>query len=147
MATVVGESPKTPWHIWAVGGVSLLWNAGGVMSYLTTKLGGLDEASFPPEQLVFFDSFPAWASAFWALGVWGCFLGSAALLLRSKWSVALFGVSIIGLIGTTAYQRFSGALPESMQTTGHNAFALAIWIITIALFLYARRMANAGVLR
>ena len=147
MATIPTEKPSAPWHLWVVGGVSLLWNAGGIMSYLTTKFGALDEASFPPEQLVFFDSFPAWASAFWALGVWGCFLGSAALLFRSKWAVALFAISIVGLIGTTAYQRLSGALPESMQTMAHNLFALAIWLITIGLLFYAMRMSKAGVLR
>ncbi|MEM7666904.1 MAG: hypothetical protein AAF250_13690 [Pseudomonadota bacterium] len=138
---------KTPWHLWVVGGVSLLWNSGGIISYLTTKLGGLEGADFPPEQLVYFNSFPAWASAFWALGVWGCFLGSLFLLLRSRWAVTLFGISIIGLIGTTAYQRLSGDLPASMQTMGHNLFAAAIWVITIGLFIYASRMRRAGVLR
>ncbi|MEM9500741.1 MAG: hypothetical protein AAF941_02730 [Pseudomonadota bacterium] len=138
---------KTPWHLWVVGGVSLLWNAGGIMSYLTTKLGGLEDMDIPPEQLVYFNSFPGWASAFWALGVWGCFLGSFLLLFRSKWAVTLFGISIVGLIGTTAYQQLSGDLPASMQTIGHNLFAASIWVITIGLFIYSNRMARAGVLR
>ena len=37
-------------------------------------------------------------------------------------------------------------VPESLQNTGQLLFALAIWVITIALLLYARRMAAAGVL-
>ena len=138
---------KSPWHLWVVGGVSLLWNAGGIMSYLTTKLGYLEGMDIPPEQLTYFNSFPAWASAFWALGVWGCFFGSAALLFRSKWAVTLFGISIVGLIGTTVYERFVGDLPASLQSTGHYVFAAAIWVITIGLFIYASRMKNAGFLR
>ena len=138
---------KAPWHLWVIGIVSLLWNSGGVMSYSMTKFGMLEGMDMPPEQLVYFDSFPAWASAFWALGVWGCFLGSLALLFRSRWSVWLFGISLIGLLGTTIYQRAVELPPASMQTTGHDLFAAAIWVITIGLFIYASRMKRSGVLR
>ncbi len=138
---------KTPWHLWVVGIVSLLWNAGGVSSYMMTELGMLENLEMPPEQLTYFSNFPAWAVAFWALGVWGCFFGSLALLFRSKWAVTLFGISIVGLLGTTIYQRAVDLPPESMQTAGQTAFAAAIWIITLALLFYASRMKRAGVLR
>ncbi len=143
----VGGRPKTPWHLWAIGIITLLWNSGGVISYMMTELNKLDPSKFTPEQITFFTSFPAWAVAAWALGVWGCFLGSAALLLRSKFAVLLFGVSILGLIGVTVYQRLIIELPASMQTTGQNLFAAAIWVITIGLFIYSSRMKRAGVLR
>lgn len=139
--------PSTPWHLWAVGVISLLWNAGGVASYLMTELNMLEALDMTSDQMEYFSSFPAWAVAFWALGVWGCFIGSALLLFRSKLAVASFGISIIGLIGTTYYERFVGDLPESFETTGQYAFAAAIWIITIALFFYARAMRDRGVLR
>ena len=99
-----------------------------------------------PEQIDYVSNFPAWASAFWALGVWCCFIGSAALLFRSGYAVWLFGISLIGLAGTTLYQRVFSDLPEAFQTTGQNLFAAAIWIITLALFFYASRMKRAGVL-
>ncbi|WP_340587053.1 hypothetical protein [Erythrobacter alti] len=138
---------KAPWHLWVVGVVSLLWNSGGVMSYMATKLGQLEAMEMPPEQLTYFANFPAWSVAFWAVGVWGAFIGSALLLLRRKLAVTVFGISIVGLIGTTFYQRVASELPASLDTTGHLLFALAIWVITIGLFLYARRMAATGVLR
>lgn len=138
---------KTPWYHWLVAVLATLWNAGGVFSYMSTKLGALEGQDFPPEQLIYFDSFPAWAVAFWALGVWGCFFGSVALLLRTKWATALFGISLIGLLGTTIYQRVVELPPESMQTAGHTAFAVAIWVITIGLFFYSTRMTRAGVLK
>lgn len=138
---------KTPWHLWVIGAVSLLWNLGGVTSYMMTELGMLDSLDMPPDQAAYYASFPAWAVAVWALGVWGCFFGSIALLFRSKWAVTLFGISIIGLVGTTIYQQLVSELPESLSTTGHNLFAAAIWVITIGLFLYASRMKRAGVLR
>ncbi len=137
---------KAPWHLWVVGGVSLLWNLGGVASYMATELGQLEGMAFPPEQLAYFYGFPAWAVAFWALGVWGSALGSLLLLLRKRLAVWAYGISIIGLLGTTVYERMVAIIPESMQSTGQNLFAAAIWVITFGLFVYARRMAAKGVL-
>jgi hypothetical protein len=124
-----------------------LWNSGGAISYTTTKLGMLEGSGIPPEQIEYLANIPAWASVFWALGVWCCLLGSAALLFRSRFAPLLFGVSLIGLAGLTVYQRLFSDLPESYQTMGQNLFAALIWIITLALFFYARRMKGAGHLR
>ena len=112
-----------------------------------SELGMLEAMQFPADQLEYISNFPAWAVGFWALGVWGCFFGSVALLLRSRFAVWLFGISIVGLIGVTVYQRLLSVLPGSMQTMGQNMFAAAIWVITIGLFIYATRMRRAGVLR
>jgi len=143
---MVELTKKAPWHLWVIGGVSLLWNLGGVASYLATELGQLEGMALPPDQVEYFYSFPAWAVGFWALGVWGCAIGSLLLILRKKLAVLSFGISIIGLLGTTYYERVFAVVPESMQGTGQNLFAAAIWVITFALFLYARRMTAKGIL-
>lgn len=140
-------SHAAPWHLWVVGVVSLLWNSGGAFSYTITQLGMLEGMDMPAEQMAYYSSFPAWATSFWALGVWGCFFGSLALLLRSRFAVWLFAISIVGLIGTTVFQWGVSDMPEMLTTMGHKLFAAAIWIITIALFIYARRMREAVVLR
>lgn len=137
---------KAPWHLWVVGGVSLLWNLGGVASYMATELGQLEGMELPPEQLEYFYSFPAWAVAFWALGVWGSAIGSLLLLLRKKLAVWSYGISIVGLLGTTFFERIVAVMPASMLSTGQNMFAVAIWVITISLFVYASRMTAKGVL-
>lgn len=135
-----------PWHLWVVGGVSLLWNLGGVASYMATELGQLEGMGTPPEQLEYFYSFPAWAVAFWALGVWGSVIGSLLLLLRKKLAVWSYGISIVGLLGTTFYERMVAVIPQSLQGTGQNLLAVAIWVITFGLFFYASRMTAKGVL-
>ena len=135
---------KTPWHLWAVGIVTLLWNAIGIFSYLSTQTGNLEALGMTAEQIAYFDSFPAWADAVWALGVWGAFLGSILLLLRSRWAVTSIAISIIGLIGSTYYQRFVIEVPEEFDSIGLSA---AIWIITLFMLWYAMRMRSQGVLR
>lgn len=135
---------KTPWSFWAIAVLAVLFNLGGAISYSLTKFKMLDPTQFTAVELAYLYDVPAWGSAVWALGVWGAFLGSIFLLLRNKLSVPLFGIAIFGLVVFTYYQRFFNELPESMQTTGQNLFAAAIWIVTIALFIYSRRLRDAG---
>lgn len=137
-------SAKTPWHLWLIGGLTLLFNAMGVFSYVMTKLGKLADLGMTPDQIAFMDSYPTYAIALWALGVWGAFAGSVLLLLRSKWAVAAMLVALVGLIGTTVYNYVVIEVPASMQAPALDA---AIWAVTLFLLFYARRMAAAGVLR
>ena len=135
---------KAPWHRWFIGGVSLLFNAMGVMSYTMTKLDMLAEAGMTPDQIAFMDAYPAWASAFWALGVWGAFAGSVLLLLRSRFAVPAMVVATIGLVGTTVYNYGLIEVPAAMEAP---ALDIAIWAVTLALLLYVRRMEAARVLK
>lgn len=133
-----------PWHLWVVGIVSLLWNAVGVFSYMMTELGQLASLGMTPEQIAYFEAFPAWATAFWALGVWGCLLGSILLLARSRHAVTAFGVSIVGLVGTAVFSYLVSDVPDDLQSVPLD---IAIWAITFGLFFYARRQAANAVLR
>lgn len=144
MASVIGGRAATPWHLWLVGGLTLLFNAMGIISYLTTKLGMLAAMGLTPEQIAFMESYPAWISAFWALGVWGAFAGSLLLLLRSRWAVAAMVVATVGLVGTTIGNYLVLEVPATMQA---HTLDVAIWVVTLFLLFYSRRMALAGVLR
>ena len=135
---------KAPGHLWVVGILTLLWNAVGAWSYTSTQLGKLDGFGMSDEAIDYVSNFPAWADALWALGVWGATLGSVLLLLRSRWAVTAFLVSVIGLVGTTIYQRVLTQLPEDMQGWG---IALTIWAVTLFLVWYSMRMRASGVLR
>lgn len=143
--TIIGNSRnKTPAHLWLVGLLTLLFNAMGIISYLTTKLGMLAAMGLTPSQIAFMESYPAWVSAFWALGVWGAFAGSVLILLRSKWAAAAMVAALVGLAVVTFYHYVMIAVPADMQSPGLD---LAIWALTLFLLVYARRMAAAGVLR
>ncbi|WP_325544101.1 hypothetical protein [Sphingopyxis sp.] len=143
------EVRKTPRHLWAVGVVSLLWNAFGAFDYVMTKLRDPGYmAAFTPEQQQYFYSFPLWANVGWALGVWGSVLGSILLLMRSRHAVTAFLLSLAGLALSIIYQfgMHYGDL-ERMFGMFPMVFTAVIVVIVIALYLYARRQAAAGVLR
>ena len=135
---------KTPMHLWIVGVLTLLWNAIGIFSYTMTKFGQLPALGMTDADVEFFDSFPVWANAFWAFGVWGAFLGSVLLLLRSRWAVPSLVVSVVGMIVTTIYQRFMIEVPPHLDSL---PLSIAIWVITLAMLCYALKMRTAGVLR
>ena len=146
------EPLGTPWHLWAVGGVSLLWNLFGVTDYTMSQLrnraylGSAAESMgiSADEMVAYIDSFPAWMHAFWALGVWGALAGSVLLLLRKRQAVWAFGLSLLGLAVTQLYQAISPQPDWAVQAVG---MTLVIWSIATCLLIYAVSMRNKRVLR
>ena len=133
---------KTPWHLWVIGVVSLLWNAVGAFDHAMTETRNESwMANFTPEQLDYFYGFPAWAVGFWALGVWFAVVGSILLLLRSRHAFAAFLVSIVGMIGTSLYT-YGIAETSMAEISGSGAmiFTAVIVAVGLALAWYARRM-------
>lgn len=149
---VLGETRKAPWHLWAVGGLSLAWNMIGAADYTLSQLGNRTWLGAAAENMgvtaddmiAYIDSFPAWMHAFWALGVWGAIAGSILLLARSRHAVWAFAVSLLGLAVTQFYR----ALTPQPEWVGDGlAFNLMLWSIASFLLIYAVSMRNKGVLR
>lgn len=142
------DRASAPWHLWVVGLLSLLWNAGGGfewgMAHFAQEqyLGMMTE-----EQRDWYTSFPLWAEAFWALGVWGAIIGSLLLLLRSRHASLAFLLSLIGLVGNSLHSIVSMEKPLiDMMGPGSMIFSGAIVVVAVLLWFYARAMARRGVL-
>lgn len=137
----------TPWHLWLVGVLTLLWNCIGAFDYVMTKTHNASYMStFTPEQLIHFYGFPMWVVATWAMSVWGGVLGSVLLLLRKRWAVPVFGISLVTMM-LTSFHNF--ALTDGvakMGGAGGLVFSAVIFVIAVALLVYARRLARIGVL-
>ena len=139
-------SNKAPVHLWIVGVLAILWNAMGAFDYSATQLR-LDfyMSQFTAEQLDYFYAFPAWADASWAIAVWSSLLASFGLLLRKAWCVILFGVAVIAMATNTVYTM---VLTNGLELMGEGAgvFSAVIWVIAIALLLYAMAMRKRSIL-
>ena len=137
---------KTPWHLWVVGALALLWNGYGGYDYVMTQTNNAAYlAQFTAEQRAYFDSYPMWMEAVWAVGVWGGVLGALLLLLRMKWAFHAFLASLIAFAISVVYGQMSDGA-ALMGTTG-MVFSAAIFLIGLGLTLYARAMTRKGVLR
>ena len=136
----------TPWHLWAVGVLALLWNGFGGYDYVMTQTNNAAYlAQFTPEQRAYFDSFPMWMEAIWAIGVWGGVLGSVLLLLRSKWAFHAFLASLVAFAVSVVYGQTSGGAAV-MGTTG-VVFSAVIFLLGLGFVMYSRMMTRKGVLR
>ncbi|WP_298337088.1 hypothetical protein [uncultured Erythrobacter sp.] len=144
METIGDTGVKTPWHLWVVGVLTLLWNSLGGFSYTMTRLGMLENLGMGEVEIAYFASAPAWSNFFWALGVWGAILGSILLLLRSRFAFYSVAVAIIGLVGSNIWQYGLSNVPESLASP---TLTILVWITTLFMLVYAQRMAKAGVLR
>jgi len=144
---IEAEVKSTPWHLWLIGGVALLWNAMGAFDYVMTQTrNDAYMSNFTAEQLAFFYAIPTWAVATWAIAVWGGVLGSLLLLARRGHAVSVFLASLIALL-VTMFQNY--VLSNGMDVIG-DAFTLVftaiIFLIALALFLYTRTMHQRNIL-
>lgn len=143
-STVTGD--RTPWHLWLIGVLGLLWNAMGAFDYLMTETQNESYmGQFTPEQLEFFYGFPTWVVAFWAVAVWGGVLGAILLLLRKRLAVPVFLGSFLAMVVTSIHNFGLSNGLEVMEGTG-LMFSILIFVFAFCLWLYARVLAQRGVL-
>lgn len=140
--------PKTPWHLWVVGVLSLLWNAFGAYDHVMSvsqgesyyRTMGMSEAI-----IAYMNAMPGWMMVPWTLGVWGAVIGSVLLLMRLKWAVHAWALSLLGAVISLIYQYF---LSNGLEVYGGQAFMPAVIVVIAALLLwYAFAMRRRGVLR
>ncbi|SFS69783.1 hypothetical protein [Brevundimonas viscosa] len=146
MTDTMKMTTSTLWHLWAVGLVSLLWNGYGGYDYVMTQTDNAAYlAQFTAEQRAYFDSFPMWMEAVWAIGVWGGVLGAVLLLLRMKWAFHAFLASLVAFAVSVVYGQMSGG-NELMGSTG-LIFSAVIFLLGLGFVMYSRVMSRKGVLR
>lgn len=145
----MNRNVKTPWHLWVVGVVSLLWNAFPAVDFTLTNLQNefwLSPLTQPQREFIL--AAPLWADACWALGGFGSLIGSVLLLMRSRHAVTAYLLSAVGLAGSAYYQLVQNADKMQSLFDGLPIYITAtVAAVLLALILYARAMAANGVLR
>jgi len=148
MSRAVGtKTPGRPWHLWLVGIIGSLWSLMGVISFMLARMNVEAVMSrYPPQQREYFDSFPLWAVAFWAIGVFGGVIGCLLLLLKKRLAVHVLLASLIGAIVSNLGGLFLLGGMDVMRETGGLGFTAVPIVIGAILAYYARAMARKGVL-
>jgi hypothetical protein len=144
------EAPaKTPWHLWLVGAIAVLFNAIGVFDFIMSMAQGaayMASAGMTPEQIAHYQNMPAWMTIVWAVGVFGAFLASILLLLLRRLAFAVFVVSLAAFLINLLY---AYVLTDGGAILGRG-MAITNAVITVLLVFfswYSRTMAARGVLR
>lgn len=145
------ETAKTPWHLWVAGVLSLLWNGFGAFDFIQTTTRGeayMRASGFGDEMIAYYNALPVWMYVPWTLGVWGAVIGSILLLLRRRWAVHAFALSLAGAVVSLIYSKFINpppALPAEFAIMAWMPYVITL--IAAVLAWYAWAMARKGVLR
>ena len=140
-------TPGRPWHLWLIGIIGGLWSLMGVVSFILTQMNVEAVMSrFPAQQREYFESFPLWVVAFWAIAVFAGAIGCLLLLLKKRLAFPALLVSVIA----AAIYNLSGLLllggMKVMRETGGLGATVFPFIFAAFLLSYARAMSKKGVL-
>ena len=142
------KTPGRPWHLWLIGVIGLLWSVMGVISFLLTEMKVEAVMSqFPPQQRAYFESFPLWIVALWAISLFGSVIGCLLLLLRNRLAFPVLLASVIAAVVFNLGGLFLLGGMEVMRETGGLGFTIFPILFAAFLAYYARAMRVTGVLR
>ncbi len=85
------------WSFWVIGVVALIWHALGSMNFVMQMNTGT-VTGMPESYRAVIENRPAWATAAFAIAVFGGAIGSVLLLLRKSAATYLFVASLVGVI-------------------------------------------------
>ena len=144
---------RTPMHLWIVGVLSLLWNCFGAYDYTMTKMRDMDYLAGmtppgvdPSALLAYIESMPLYAQFGWGLGVWSALAASILLLMRRRYAVWAFGISLVGMALSFGYIFMGPPMPGAEAAGAMKYMPLIIVLAGFAQFGYARAVSSRGLL-
>ena len=127
------QAAKPPVWFWIIVVVMTLWNAAGVAAFVAQVTMTPEAlAQLPAEEQALYTGLPVWALAAFAVAVFGGLLGCLGLILRKRWAVPLFVLSLIGVL-----VQFGHALLQTSAVEVHGTQAVIgpVVIIVAGIFL------------
>ena len=140
--------PKPGTSYWIVGGAALLWNLFGLMVYVM-QVSATPEAlasAYSPEQIELIEATPVWVTSMTAIATNAGVVAGVLLLLRLKWSVPAFAISLAAIVVQDVY--IFGMSP-SVEVFGSQVAIIQgiVLVLAVLFFWYARRAKARGLLR
>ena len=135
--------PRTPWHLWVLGVILLLWNGIGVVSFLATQMRFEPILSgYPEDMLAYYFEAPLWMHIMWGGSIMGGFLSAALLVMRRKLAIHVFVIAWLCSVAVAVYTYFN---PPPMG--GGIGFHILVLAGTLLVLFYMLWMSRRGVLR
>lgn len=120
------------WSFWAISAVALLWNVMGGINFLM-QMNAEVLASFPESHRAIIEGRPVWATAGFAIAVFGGALGCLLLLLRKSAAYYLFIASLLGAIVTMIHTL--GIVRSANSFSPFEVFLAILMPLVVAAFL------------
>lgn len=135
---------KTPWHLWLVGILSLLWNASGAYVIMSAQSGSVMDMD--AREVAHYAAQEPWFVVTTDVALVAAALAAVALLMRSRWAVHLYWLSIGAIVVTSVYDIAQGTA-LLLQDQGWLILDFVTTSLAILQLAYAIAMRRRGVLR
>jgi len=146
-ATESSDKTSLPVWFWVISIIALLWFLMDMSAFFMRVLMTDDVIKAMPEsQQHLYRNMPLWVNTVFAGEVFGGALGCVGLLLRKKWAMSLFVVSILGVLSQTFHVYF---LSDAISTMGTPAVVMPLLaiLIGIGMIVLAKSAISKGWLR
>lgn len=138
---------KAPWHLWAVGLVTLIWNGYGASQwYMQVTRGASYWGNLTMQQVQYVQQQPVWVEVAFGVGVWTGVLGALMLLLRRKLAFNAFVASLIAVLVNMLYVQ---VLSDGRAILGSGTLVagIAVVVVAAASIAYAHFVRVRGIIR
>ena len=146
-ATESSDKTSPPVWFWVISVVVLLWYLMDTSAFFM-RVFMTEETieSMPENQQHLYLDMPLWVNIVFACEVFGGTLGCIALLLKKKWALPLFAISILGTLAQTSNIWF---LTDAINAMGAPAIVMPLVAIVIgtAMIFLAKSAISKGWLR
>jgi hypothetical protein len=143
----MSHSQKAPLWFWIAGALALLWNLMGVMAYVQqATITDAALQAMPVAERALLESRPAWATAAFAVAVFGGAAGCLMLLLRGRLALPVLVLSFVGVVVQMAHAFF---IADSYAVYGPGGMVMPVMVLVISILLiwFAVRARKRGWLR
>lgn len=138
------SSKRPTWFIVATV-ILLLWALAGVASFAAHTFVGEEMAAKQGEwDLAYFRTLPAWFAWDYALATLAALAGAVALLMRSRLSVLLYVLSLVGVVIQFGYVFAGTDLLAHKGAAATVPFPLFIALMGVVQIVLARMAARRG---
>ncbi len=132
---------EVPAWYWVISVVAILWNMMGLVSfYFHSFMSDEDMAKLPPGEQELYASYPLWTTIVFAIATLFGFMGSLGLVMRKKWSILAFAISLVAILIQMTHSLF---FTNSVAYYGPTAYIMPLFVIVLgAFFLWFSKYAN-----
>jgi hypothetical protein len=134
---------RTPWHLWAVAILTLLWNGAGAATIVMAQTGS--RLDMDPHEIAYYANQPLWFILATDVATFTPIAGAVALLVRHRAATWLFATSLVAIVFNNAYDVAAGT-SLALADSGWRGLTLAVIVIALLQCAYAWRLRTHGIL-
>jgi len=146
MSTIAATAPirRSPWHVWVVAILTLLWNGSGAFTIAMAQAGRL--ADVDVNESAYYAAQPLWFVITTDIALLMPLTAAVALLRRSRNAVWLFALSLIAFVFNNVYDIGAGT-SLALADQGWRITTVVIALIAVLQLVYASAMSKRAVLQ